>query len=454
MTALAIPRQFHGRADLHERRHRMVLARARRTAAAWLAGMALLAVACCAFLTAGAAPALAAADAPTAGTESCATIAPPRATPTPTVKKTTPSPSPSASHTASPTPTASSASPTPSSTPTPTLTPTTPTPTPTTPTPTPTTPTPTPTTASPTAPSSPASSPASAPASSAPPASSSPPASPTGGAAPASRIILTAVTTASLCVSVLPLQQSSERGTAAAWAVSAWATGAAVPDAKITLQASPAGSGTPAFTTGCGHGAGTSTCDLGALNPTVAAKQAEARLTVPLAAVTVSAATLTAAGSAAGLQAIPAASGTITILTPPVPVGATTTLPVLSPAGVGAPAPTLSPGGNAGGLFPTVAPSPTFAAGTVPTQQVASTTELSGGASSLGPEVFGGIALALALVFAATRLTVRRPAPATPEVATAPPAEAPAPAAEAGKHQDSGKPAGEPSVPPVDLEAT
>ena len=124
---------------------------------------------------------------------------------------------------------------------------------------------------------------------------------------------MTAATTAqvSLCVGVLPLQQSSERGQATQWAVAAWTTGGNVPDAKIQLQATPAGAGTPHFTFGCGSDDGTSSCDLGAVDASSAQRQLQAQVTVPVTAATVTSVSLTATGSAANLRTDPAASASI-----------------------------------------------------------------------------------------------------------------------------------------------
>jgi hypothetical protein len=246
---------------------------------------------------------------------------------------------------------------------------------------------------------------------------------------------LTAATTAqvNVCVEVTPLQQSRERGQAAQWAVAVWTTGGNVPDVKIQLQATPASAGTPLFTFGCGSDDGTSLCDLGAVDATSAQRELQAQVTVPLTAATVTSVSLKATGSAANLRTDPAAAAAMTILALPSPVAASVTLPVGTFPGVTA-APdlnsTLSPGGNASGLFPTVAPqsSDPRPAGTADTRAVANTSALPAGSSTLGAQVAGLVALALAAVFAVTRISIRRPAPAAAAdtAAAAPPPQAPA----------------------------
>jgi hypothetical protein len=244
-----------------------------------------------------------------------------------------------------------------------------------------------------------------------------------------------------LCVEVAPLQQSRERGQAAQWAVAAWTTGGNVPDVKIQLRATPASAGTPSFTFGCGSDDGKSLCDLGAVDSTSALRQLQAQVTIPVTAATVTSVSLTATGSAVNLHTDPAASAAITILTPPTPVAASPALAAGTVPGVSALnlPPSLSPGGNASGLFPTLdpqspgsqSPDPRSAA-TPGTTQVANTSALTAGSSTLGAQVAGLVALALAGVFAVTRISIRRPAPANADAtaAAAPPPEAPAESAE------------------------
>ena len=235
-------------------------------------------------------------------------------------------------------------------------------------------------------------------------------------------------TPVSLCVGVLPLQQSTERGEAAQWAVGAWAVGGNVADARIQLQSS-AGAGTPTFTFGCGSSDGTSACDLGAVDASSAQRQFQAEVTVPLTATNVTAVSLTVAGSAANLATDPAAAASVVVLAPASPIGANLSpLSTVAPLGVAAPTPTLSSGGNAGNLFPTVSPGSPEAEGASP---VANVSALSRGGTPAGSEiaeVAGLAALAVAMVLALTRVSVRRPAPrhaANSTVATTPPPAAP-----------------------------
>lgn len=323
------------------------------------------------------------------------------ATAAPPATATTPAPTPTPTDT-TPTPTPTPAGTTPTSTPSPTDTAPAPAPTPTdtapTPTPAPATPTPTDT----------------------------PTTSATAAGASGQAIVLAAfraaaasTTPASLCVGVLPLQQSSVRGQAAQWEVGAWAQGGNLPDAKIRLQAT-AGAGTPSFSFGCENGNGTSACDLGAVDASSAQRLFQAEVTVPLTAATVTAVSLTVTGSAAGLATDPAAAATIIVQAPASPVAATS-LSAMPPPGIAAPTPTLSPGGNAAGLFPAVSPSPQ-AEGEAP---VASVSALSGAAeNSEIAEGAGLAALAAAMLLTVTRVSLRRPAPrhaASSAAATPPP---------------------------------
>lgn len=220
------------------------------------------------------------------------------------------------------------------------------------------------------------------------------------------RAAAASTTPASLCVGVLPLQQSSVRGQAAQWEVGAWAQGGNLPDAKIRLQAT-AGAGTPAFSFGCENGNGTAACDLGAVDASSTQRLFQAEVTVPLTAATVTAVSLTVTGSAAGLATDPAAVATIIVQAPASPVAATS-LPAMPPPGIAAPTPTLSPGGNAAGLFPAVSPSPQ-AEGEAP---VANVSALSGAAENSQIAQGAGLAaLAAAMLLTVTRVSLRRPTP-------------------------------------------
>jgi hypothetical protein len=255
-------------------------------------------------------------------------------------------------------------------------------------------------------------------------------------------------TPASLCVGVVPLQQSSDLGQPARWEVGAWAQGGTVPAARIQLQ-STAGAGTPVFTFGCANGNGTSACDLGAVDAGSAQRLFQAEVTVPLTATTVKAVSLTVTGIAANLAAAPAASAALVVLAPGTPAGASLSpLPNITSSGFAFPAPTVNPGGSAADLFPTVAPG-SQAAGQSP---VANVSALSSGTpvSSAVAEGAGVAALGLAMVLAITRVSLRRPAPrhaANTAAAEPVPPEAPAEPARPTEPAEPTKPAEPPEQP-------
>ena len=122
----------------------------------------------------------------------------------------------------------------------------------------------------------------------------------------------------SLCVGVVPLKQSSDRGQAAQWEVGAWTEGGNLPDVKLALQ-STAGGGAPTFTFGCATGNGTSACDLGAVDATSAQRLFQATVNVPVTATALNAVSLTVTGTAANLAANPAASASVVLLAPGTP---------------------------------------------------------------------------------------------------------------------------------------
>ena len=254
-----------------------------------------------------------------------------------------------------------------------------------------------------------------------------------------------------VCVGVAPLQPSRERGQAAHWAVDAWTTGGNVPDVKLQLQATPADAGTPSFSFGCGQGEGTASCDLGAVDATATIRELQAQIVVPATASTVTSASLTATGSAANLGTAPEVSEAITILAPPAPAAvaptpagttalALPTLPLSSPSSPSPSSSVPSAAGNASGLFPTVSPqssnsqsSPQSPASPRPsltgqTEQVANTFAAPAGGSTAGAQVVGLVALALAVILAVTRVSMRRPTPgaAASKKSAAPPPKAPA----------------------------
>ena len=268
---------------------------------------------------------------------------------------------------------------------------------------------------------------------------------------------------AGLCVAVRAAQSSIEGGQQAHWTVTAWAVVATVPAVTLKLQATPASIGTPKFSFGCGKKDGTASCYLGAVDPQSARRQLRAELTVPATASAVSSVSLIVAGTSPDLPTAPTVSAAVTITAPPPPPStqpapttqppASTTQPapstqsapvtaplpsqppmtVTSPLPVGSlpnippagqptipsagspgippvspvPIPTQTSPGNAAGLFPTVSLSPTSVAGA---RRVADTSALPEGASVVGAQLVGLIALGLALFLGLTRLSVRRPA--------------------------------------------
>jgi hypothetical protein len=103
-------------------------------------------------------------------------------------------------------------------------------------------------------------------------------------------------------------------------------------------------------------------------------------------------------------------------VTSPLPVGSLPNLPpaasppYLPPVGP-VPVPTQTQSGNAAGLFPPLSPSPTpDSTSESGTRKAGNATALPEGASVVGAQLAGLAALALAFVFAVTRVSVRRPA--------------------------------------------
>jgi hypothetical protein len=233
----------------------------------------------------------------------------------------------------------------------------------------------------------------------------------------------------------------------------------------VRLQATPAVGGAPGFSFGCGNDDGTSSCALGTVDAKSAHRQLQAQLTVPVTAATVKSISLTAIGSAATLATDPKASTAIAVTTPAAakPTSTTPQAPetVISPLPVGslpnlrATSPTLSPGGNAAGLFPTLDPKPTPTLTPISVQKadgrpVADTTTLPEGAPIANAQIAGLAALALAVVLAVTRLSIRRrpgTARAGPDAETAP---APLPEQPEGQQPEAGE--GALDSPPADGE--
>jgi hypothetical protein len=239
-------------------------------------------------------------------------------------------------------------------------------------------------------------------------------------------------TPVSLCVGVVPLQSSADRGQAATWEVGAWTEGGNVPDAKLQLAAT-AGAGVPTFTFGCAKGNGTSACDLGAVDAGSAQRLFQAQVSIPLTATAITAVTLAVSGSAVSLPVAPAASASVVVLAAGSPASASLSPSTINPSSFAFPSPTASPGGNASGLFPTVAPGSSLGA-----SPVANVSALRGG-TPIGSEIAEGAGLAalgVAMLLAITRVSLRRPTPRHAANSTASTAAAAPPPEKTPERQD------------------
>lgn len=246
-----------------------------------------------------------------------------------------------------------------------------------------------------------------------------------------------------LCVSVARSQASVTRGHPASFVVSVWTMYGSAADVTVKLSAAPSSQhGT--FTLGCGSGNGSSTCDIGSVDNTSAARQLQAQITVGASDTSVTAASLTATGTATYAKSFPASSASVAETTPPsnpsphpsnsgggvgngsggggggsqstqLPVG--NIFPSLNGNGS-----SVSNGGSVGGLFPTINPSATPASNHSQSRRVLAgepaADVVSLGTPVVGAQVVGLIALALAFVLAVTRLSLRR-RPATVKGAVA-----------------------------------
>jgi hypothetical protein len=270
-----------------------------------------------------------------------------------------------------------------------------------------------------------------------------------------------------------PTHASIARGHAAQWTVQAWTQGGNVPSATISLAAAPT-SLKPKYSVGCGSRDGTALCDLGAVDVKSAKRELQAQVAVPVTATTVTSVRLTATASAAHLPKKPKVSVTVKVTAPPpgAVVRASVGRPVLGtmPLSISElpflpflPGSTISQGGNVAGLFPTLTPGTDPPAGKPAGQKgsttpVANTFALSQGASVVGGQVAGLGVLALGLVLAVTRLSVRRKRPARasaaesgkPAEGSAKPADGSAKAADGAQPAsgESGEPQARTSEPP------
>lgn len=221
------------------------------------------------------------------------------------------------------------------------------------------------------------------------------------------------------------MQTSIPRGQSAEWLVGVWTTGANVSAATVSLSAAPS-SQKATFSVGCSHD-GTASCSLGAVDANSAVRQLQARVSVPATATSVTSVRLTAVARAASAVTDPRAAATISVTAAGTAAVAAPITPLAGssdPLSVGnlpflnGTASTLSPGGNAAGLFPALNPSGDPAAngaGREVDKPLAATSALPEDQSVIGAQVAGLVALALAIVLAVTRLSIRRrPVPKPP----------------------------------------
>jgi hypothetical protein len=219
--------------------------------------------------------------------------------------------------------------------------------------------------------------------------------------------------------------------------VSVWAEDGTVSDASVRLSADPA-SLSPTFSFGCAN-SGTASCALGSVDSDSASLQFQAAVSIPASASSVTSAQLTATVKATDLLRDPAASVPVEVTAASSP--ATTpsatqnSSPAASPLAVGdlpylngtgatlSPGSnasrlfTLSPGGNASRLFPSLSPASSqgsqgSAQQKTDARQVADTSALPLETPVADAQLAGLGALAVGLILAVTRLSVRRRAAA------------------------------------------
>jgi hypothetical protein len=239
----------------------------------------------------------------------------------------------------------------------------------------------------------------------------------------------------SLCVSVQRAKPSIKRGQTALYVVNVWTEGGSATSAAVKLTAQP--SSQKLKFTGCGSKNGIATCDLGTIDPGSAnARQLQAEIQVASNASSVTSVKLTATASAKGVTVDPSAAESVSVTAATKPSSSSsssssTNLPPGSPTGTipgstagipvgGLPSlngsgSTLSPGGSVSGLFPTI--NPTSVPNPAPSTQgnadpkgqpVADSATLPLGTPVVGAQIVGLIALALAVILAITRLSIRR----------------------------------------------
>lgn len=246
--------------------------------------------------------------------------------------------------------------------------------------------------------------------------------SPAGTASPKASADATAPP--ELCVSVQRSQASITRGHTATYIVRVSTRNTSAPDVSVALTAQPM-SQKATFTKGCTKGDGTAQCTVSS----VSAKRPvvlQAQIAVASSATRVKSVKLTATASIATVQnwKAPTVAETTAVtstsarsrkppLLSPLPLPALPLGPIPDLNGVGS---TLIQAGNATQLFPIITPSPvpsgTRAAHPRPTKPrtrpASDSRALSPGSPLLPARVAGLILLALAIVLAMTRLSLRR----------------------------------------------
>ena len=254
-------------------------------------------------------------------------------------------------------------------------------------------------------------------------------------------------TVTQLCISVQSSASTIQAGQKAPFVIDVWPVGGDASNVTLQISAAPASFGTPAFNV-CGNGDGTATCTVGGLkvNQTT---QLQASISVPSTATTGQSTTLggTATGVATGATASGSVSSvaTVTVSNPtPTPTPTPTSTHSTGhghsagsgsggsglPSGLGNTSPLsgllpLGSGGsgksgvNPGNLFPTIAPS-SGTAGTVAgpagatgrhqpyhARTVADILPLN--SRQLGSQIAGLVVLAIGIVIAVARVSLRKP---------------------------------------------
>jgi hypothetical protein len=242
-----------------------------------------------------------------------------------------------------------------------------------------------------------------------------------------------------LCVSVQRSQSSIKRGQKATYMVQISTQNGSASDVSVALTAQPS-SQKPTFSSGCGSGNGTAVCGVKSVT-TAQPTSLKAQIAVASTATSVTSVKLTATASVVTTATwTPPAAAMTTAVTAAAPAKsakakakakvkakaspATPNLPVL-PLGpipaLNGDASLLIGAGNAGGLFPTISPSPRASPGPTaiatptataqPTKRKAApvpeASPVSLGTPVFTAQVAGLIALGLAIMLTVTRLSLR-----------------------------------------------